>query len=58
MLLSRILLYLGLLNLKAGLVKLFGTMCSVGAGLAVGQEGPMIHIGAVLGYMCSQVLFQ
>eukprot|EP01114_Cavostelium_apophysatum_P010270 TRINITY_DN2379_c0_g1_i1.p1 TRINITY_DN2379_c0_g1~~TRINITY_DN2379_c0_g1_i1.p1 ORF type:complete len:937 (-),score=279.16 TRINITY_DN2379_c0_g1_i1:69-2879(-) len=48
----------GLLSLKTGIVKLISTMCSVGAGLAVGQEGPMIHMGSVMGYTCSQMKFK
>ena len=36
------------LNLPAICVKFFSCSCAVGAGLPVGPEGPMIHIGLVL----------
>lgn len=34
------------LRLRAIVVKIFGTILSVSSGLACGQEGPLIHIGA------------
>ena len=34
-------------------VKVVGTILSVSSGLAVGQEGPLIHIGAIVGSGCS-----
>ena len=36
-------------NIRTGVVKLFSTVCSVGSGLPVGQEGPMVHMGAIVG---------
>lgn len=35
------------LNMKAFAVKFFSCCCAVGAGLPVGPEGPMIHMGCV-----------
>lgn len=37
------------------LVKMLGTILSVSSGLAVGQEGPLIHIGAIMGSGCSKI---
>ncbi|CAE7033605.1 clcD [Symbiodinium natans] len=37
------------------LVKWFGVCCAVASGLAVGPEGPMIFIGASIGYLCSRL---
>lgn len=36
-------------------VKVLGTILSVSSGLAVGQEGPLIHIGAIMGSGCSKI---
>lgn len=38
----------GLLELKALLAKVIGVICAVGSSLAVGPEGPMVHIGAAV----------
>ena len=35
------------LNMRAFTVKFFSCCCAVGAGLPVGPEGPMIHMGLV-----------
>jgi len=34
-------------NFKTMLVKFFSCVCAVGAGLPIGPEGPMIHLGYV-----------
>jgi H+/Cl- antiporter ClcA len=35
----------GVLLARTLLVKIVGCICSVAAGLAVGKEGPFVHIG-------------
>jgi len=35
-------------DLKTGLCKVLGVICSVSAGLPVGKEGPMVHSGSVV----------
>ena len=37
------------ISLKSGIVKMIGTIFSVSSGLAVGPEGPLVHIGAIIG---------
>jgi chloride channel 7 len=36
----------GLLTFTAAFVKIFGVIFTITAGLALGREGPMVHIGA------------
>ena len=42
------------LKMRTLVAKLFGVLFSVGAGLPVGKEGPMIHCGAIFGAAISQ----
>lgn len=37
------------------IVKILGTILSVSSGLSVGQEGPLIHIGAIMGASCTKI---
>lgn len=41
-------------NIRTMVVKFFSCVCAVGSGLPVGPEGPMIHLGAMLGKGLSQ----
>ncbi|XP_073241792.1 chloride channel protein C-like [Porites lutea] len=41
-------------NFKTMLVKFFSCVCAVGAGLPIGPEGPMIHLGSLVGAGLSQ----
>ncbi|CAK9085311.1 Chloride channel protein D [Durusdinium trenchii] len=45
----------GEFSLRHGLVKWFGVCLAVASGLAVGPEGPMIFIGASIGFFCSRL---
>lgn len=45
----------GEFSLRHGLVKWFGVCLAVASGLAVGPEGPMIFIGACIGFYCSRL---
>ncbi|XP_013401689.1 chloride channel protein B [Lingula anatina] len=42
------------LNLRTFIFKFISCTCAVGAGLPLGPEGPMIHIGAIIGNGLSQ----
>jgi len=46
----------GSFRLSTLLSKMVGLSFCVGAGLAIGPEGPMIHIGAIIGVLLSVVL--
>jgi hypothetical protein len=37
------------------LVKILGTILSVSSGLAIGPEGPLVHMGAILGASCTKI---
>ncbi|KAL7549127.1 hypothetical protein ACHAWF_012401 [Thalassiosira exigua] len=44
-----------LASLPLFFVKILGTILSVSSGLSVGQEGPLIHIGAIMGASCTKI---
>lgn len=44
-----------LANWSMLIVKILGTILSVSCLLAVGQEGPLLHIGAIIGASCSKI---
>ena len=39
----------GCLSVRVFLVKFFGTALSVGSGASLGPEGPLVHLGAIMG---------
>lgn len=43
-----------LASVRLLVVKIIGTILSVSSGLSVGQEGPLIHIGSILGASCTK----
>jgi H+/Cl- antiporter ClcA len=42
--------YPNYIGLRTLFVKIFGTSLAVAAGLCVGKEGPLAHIGAIVGH--------
>jgi chloride channel 7 len=49
--------YTGTISFRTLFVKCFGTLFAVVAGLAVGKEGPLVHIGANIGVMVCYMPF-
>jgi len=47
----------GLIGARTLLVKVLGTALGVSAGLAIGKEGPLAHIGAIAGHMSAHFPF-
>ena len=41
----------GLIGVRTLIVKILGTGLGVAASLAIGKEGPLAHIGAIVGHM-------
>ena len=44
--------YKGCISLKALFVKFWGTLFAVTGGLCIGKEGPLVHMGAIVGVIC------
>lgn len=47
--------YPNYISWKAFIVKFWGTIFAVSAGLCIGKEGPLAHIGAVSGVICCYI---
>ena len=43
-------------NIKTGVIKFLSVIFAVGSGLPVGPEGPMIHMGAIIGLKILKIL--
>lgn len=44
--------YTDAISFKTLFVKCFGTLFAVVGGLCIGKEGPLVHIGAIVGTLC------
>ena len=44
--------YHGAIGIDTLVTKCFGTLFAVCGGLCIGKEGPLVHIGAIIGVMC------
>lgn len=42
--------YPGVFSKRTLLVKLIGLMCALAAGICIGKEGVLAHIGSIIGY--------
>ena len=47
--------YPGLISLRTLFVKIFGLGLAVSSGLCIGKEGPLAHIGAILGHAVAYI---
>lgn len=43
--------YPGVFSVKTLIVKIFGLMTAIAAGLCIGKEGVLAHIGSIIGYI-------
>lgn len=43
--------YPGVFSVKTLIVKIFGLMFAIAAGLCIGKEGVLAHIGSIIGYL-------
>ena len=42
-------------SLRLLLVKIVGTILSISSGLVIGPEGPLVHVGAIMGASCTRL---
>lgn len=49
--------YAKAIDLSTLFVKIFGTLFAVTGGLCIGKEGPLVHIGCIIGVMCCYLPF-
>ena len=47
----------GVISLSSLFVKIIGTTFAVSGGLCIGKEGPLLHIGAILGVIVCYLPF-
>jgi len=50
--------YEGAIGVKVLFVKVFGTLFAICAGLCIGKEGPLVHIGACIGVITCYMPFK
>lgn len=48
----------GFIGVKTLITKAVGTIFAVSAGLCIGKEGPLAHIGAICGVICCYLPFK
>lgn len=50
--------YHNAIGLKTLVVKILGTLLAVVGGLCIGKEGPLVHVGAIVGVVCCYLPFK
>lgn len=48
-------LYPDYISIKTLIVKFFGLILAVSAGICGGKEGPLVHIGSIVGITCAYI---